>query len=331
MSETLPDSGATNTWPRRLDAAAAAVAGVSRRRAQRLIADGMVTVNGRVAGAKQKGDPVAETDAVRVSDAVGRIVAQPELPLTELARGAGWVAVDKPAGMPVHPLHEGETGTVLNAVAGRYPQVQGVGGGPENAGDASGGTSGGGGVSGGDTSGGGLRSGVVHRLDIETSGALLIALDEACWQRFREAFAQHTIEKTYLAVVAGRPKAVGRADVRLAVTRHKPARVEAVDRDSIHAEASRRCGLSWRTTQRLRDAARLEVNLETGFLHQIRATFAHLGHPVLGDPLYGNAGDHHTPAAPRLMLHAARLKLDEIDIACPPPEDFVAAVTRLKV
>lgn len=317
MSDSSGQDVAEEIWPRRLDAAAAAAAGVSRRRAQRLIADGMVTVNGRVASAGDKGSLVDASDAVTVSDAVGEVVPEPGLPLVELGRGEGWLAVDKPAGMPVHPLREGETGTVLNAVAGRFPQVQGVGG------------------SGGE---GGLKSGVVHRLDIETSGVLLIALDQEHWTRFREAFARHTTEKTYTAVVAGRPKNVGRADLRLAITRHKPAFVQAVAADSPHAEASRRCSLSWRTTQRLRDAARLEIRLETGFLHQIRATFAHLNHPVLGDPLYPRTPPRknaESPTdispAPRLMLHAANLKLDEIEIDCPPPSEFTAVVTALKM
>ncbi|MEM1446756.1 MAG: RluA family pseudouridine synthase [Planctomycetota bacterium] len=320
MDQPAADQHASGGWPRRLDAAAAAVAGVSRRRAQRLIADGMVTLNGRVTAAGDKGKLIGEHDAVAVSDEVGRVVSEPDAALTVLAAGEGWVAIDKPAGAPVHPLREGETGTVLNAVAARYPEVQGVG------------------RSGGE---GGLKSGVVHRLDVETSGVLLVALDETRWQRFREAFAGHTTEKMYTAVVAGRPRDVGRADLRLAITRHKPARVEAIPPDPDHPRfaASRRCTLSWRTTKRLADATRLDVSLDTGFLHQIRATFAHLGHPVLGDPLYGYATpvneqhveDHVPPLiAPRLMLHASSLRLGEIEVQSPLPDSFTATVTRLK-
>lgn len=312
MGDSAPSKADSEAWPRRLDAAAAAVAGVSRRRAQRLIADGMVTLNGRLAMAGDKGRLVAASDVVEVSERVGLVVPEPDSPLTVLDEGEGWVAVDKPAGVPVHPLREGETGTLLNAVAGRYPGVQGVG---ESGGE------------------GGLKSGVVHRLDVETSGVLLVALDETRWQRFRAAFAEHATEKLYTAVVAGRPRAVGQADLRLAITRHKPARVEAIppDPDHPHFAASRRCTLSWRTTQRLAEATRLEVSLDTGFLHQIRATFAHLGHPVLGDPIYGGeVSSPNAPAPHRLMLHAAALRLDEIDIQCPPPTEFVAAVTALK-
>ncbi|MEM1107074.1 MAG: RluA family pseudouridine synthase [Planctomycetota bacterium] len=303
-SPTPKDSG-----PGRLDAAVAAVAGVSRRRAQRLIADGMVTLNGRVAAGSDKGKMLTPSDAVAVLPGVGWVLPEPDRPLAVLAEGDSWVAVDKPAGVAVHPLREGETGTVLNAVAGRYPQVQGVG---ESGGE------------------GGLKSGVVHRLDVETSGVLLIALNEKRWQRFREAFAEHQTEKIYTAVVAGRPKAVGRADLRLAITRHKPSRVGVIppDPEHRHFAASRRCTLNWRTTQRLTGATRLEVKLDTGFLHQIRATFAHLGHPVLGDPIY--AEPDASLVSQRLMLHAASLRLDEINVVCPPSPEFTAEVTRLK-
>lgn len=315
-STPAPLPGA-EAWPKRLDAAAATVVGVSRRRAQRLIADGMVTLNGRLAAAGDKGKLVGEDDRVAVSDAVGRVVPELDAPLNILVEGDGWVAIDKPSGVAVHPLREGETGTVMNAVAARYPEVQGVG------------------ASGGE---GGLKSGVVHRLDVETSGVLLIALNEERWQQFREAFAKHTTEKLYVAVVAGRPRDVGRADLRLAITRHKPARVEAIppDPEHPHFASSRRCTLRWRITKRLGHAARLEVELDTGFLHQIRATFAHLGHPVLGDPLYAAPGtvQDDLPGAeieiPRLMLHAASLRLGDIEVKSPLPDEFVATVTTLK-
>lgn len=317
------------------------MAGVSRRRAQRLIGDGMVTVNGRVAAAGDKGRAVGPGDVVAVAAGVGLVVPEPppevppevppEIPpesshgplsesppgsssrlvlggLVELARGAGWVAVDKPAGRPVHPLHEGETGTVLNAVAARYPEVQGVG------------------HSGGE---GGLKSGVVHRLDVETSGVVLVALDEARWRAFREAFAGHRAGKTYTALVAGRPRGDGgRLDLRLGVRQHKPARVGVIERGDPAWERGRSCRLSWRIKRRLPGVSRVEVELETGFLHQIRVSFAHLGHPVLGDPVYGPAGGGREP---RLMLHASRLRLgEEIDVHSPLPEAFTAAMARYK-
>ena len=289
-------SGGGAQGVRRLDAAAAEVGKVSRRRAQRLIADGAVRLNGRVAGPGEKGRMIGPGDAVEVDPDVGRVVPQPEMPLVELASGPGWVAVDKPAGVPVHPLHEGETGTVLNAIAARFPQVQGIGG------------------TGGE---GGLKSGVVHRLDSETSGVLLVALDEAAWCRFREAFARHRTAKTYLAVVAGQPEPEGRVELDLAVTRHRPARVEVVG--PSHPGA-RRCDLSWRIQRNDGRTSLVAIELGTGFLHQIRATFRHLGHPIVGDTAY--APGQPLSGAPRLMLHAHRLQIDGIDVTSPPPSVF---------
>lgn len=302
-----PRGKASSAWPRRLDVVAARVGGVSRRRAQRLIADGAVTLNGHTAVAGDKGRLIEGDDAVVVSADAGRIVPQPKLPLVELASGPGWVAVDKPAGAAVHPLREGETGTVLNALAARYPQVQGVG------------------VSAGE---GGLKSGVVHRLDVDTSGVLLVALDEERWARFRAAFAEHRASKIYTAVVDGEMSGeTGYADVWLAITRHRPAYVEVVDR--AHP-AARRCTLSWKVTGRTPGTApapgnipgrrAIDIDLGTGFLHQIRATFRHLGHPVVGDAVYGSGESNQD--APRLMLHATRLKIDDIEVECPVPEGF---------
>lgn len=303
MRDDATPTNPAQGWSQRLDMAVADAAGISRRRAQRLITDGVVTLNGSVARAKDKGRLINPQDKVVVSAEVGRVVPQPEMPLTILGEGDGWVAADKPAGMAVHPLREGETGTLLNAVAGRYPQVQDVG----TSGDE-----------------GGLKSGVVHRLDVETSGVMLIALNEDRWQHFRQAFATHTTDKRYTAIVAGHPDETGHADLRLAITQHKPARVQTIPDDPTHPhfDASRRCTLEWRITQQSHDASQLEIQLGTGFLHQIRATFAHLGHPVLGDPVYGPPDSQAKVTATRMLLHASTLRLDDIEMHSPLPPEF---------
>ena len=301
MDQNQPDGPA---WPRRLDHAVAAVAGVSRRHAQRLIAAEQVRVNGRPARVGDKGSLVAGSDRVTVADRFDRVTPEPDAPLHVLAggEGHGWVAVDKPAGQPVHPLQPGETGTLLNAVAARYPRVQGVG------------------------DEGGLRAGVVHRLDIETSGVVLFALDHPDWQRFRNAFAAHLTVKKYLALVQGSPPPDGRVDLNLAVTRHRPARVEVVPADRPDA---RRCTMSFRVNERLREAALVEVRLDTGFLHQVRVSLAHLGHPLLGDARYGKPSTDMTPCR-RTMLHAASLTLDEVHAEAPAPPDFADALRSLQ-
>jgi 23S rRNA pseudouridine1911/1915/1917 synthase len=192
----------------RLDAFLALRLGVSRARARRLLAQGSVSVDGRPAAAAAKGALLAAGTLVEVcapADAADeRPVAEPRRALRLLAEGQGWVALDKPAGVPVHPLVANETGTLLNALVARFPQVAGVGE-------------------------GGLRSGVVHRLDVDTSGVVLFATAQRCWERLRAAFAEHRVEKRYRALVLGRLAGEGREEVGLIVARHRPARVRVID------------------------------------------------------------------------------------------------------
>ena len=283
--------------PCRLDAAVARQAGISTGQARRLLAGGGVELNGQTARAGDKGRRVTAADRVVVQADAERVVPQPETPLAELARGPGWVAINKPAGMPVHPLTAGETGTLLNAAVARYPELAtGAGVGHE----------------------GPLRSGVVHRLDVDTSGVLLLALTNDAWDRLRAAFAEHRAVKTYHALVQGNPAEVGRADLPLAVTRHRPARVSIVAPDHPGARAT---GLSWRTLERRGGVAKIAVSLETGFLHQIRAACAHLGFPVLGDRTYGADA---AGLAPRQMLHAAAIEIDGVSVTAEEPEDMRA-------
>ncbi|MEX0744331.1 MAG: RluA family pseudouridine synthase, partial [Phycisphaeraceae bacterium] len=267
---------------------------LSRRDVRRVLEAKRVQLNGRPASERDKGRMLAAGDRVTVQPFVRpdhrRAFANPQLPLDVAAAGEGWRIVHKPAGMPVHPLTPGETRTLLNALIAREPTVHGVG-------EA------------------GLRSGVVHRLDVETSGLVLFALTDPLWQRFRTAFADHRATKRYHAIVHGHFADVGQASARLTVARHHPARVAVVEpaqRPRADTRESRRCMLAWRTLERRKDATLIEVDLDTGFLHQIRVMLAHLGHPVAGDAVYGRPAAPAWPSAPpRLMLHATHLAIDE--------------------
>jgi 23S rRNA pseudouridine1911/1915/1917 synthase len=233
-----------------------------------------------------------------------RAIAEPELALRVLAEGPGWLAIDKPAGMPVHPLREDERGTVMNAVAARHPEVHGVGE-------------------------GGLRSGVVHRLDVDTSGVLLVATRQDTWQSLREAFAAHRVEKLYRAIVRGHLRGSGRIELPLVTARHRPARVRvASERERQRSRGVRLGSLSWRVCEPLATATLVEVRPVTGHLHQIRVTFAELGHPVAGDRAYGPPGD--PTGAARQMLHAARVAAGAIEADSPDPADFAALLERLR-
>jgi 23S rRNA pseudouridine1911/1915/1917 synthase len=291
----------------RLDVVLAQELGVSRAEARRLLGRGGVRLGAREVGLEAKGQPVhagAELVIPAWTPPDSRAPEpEPEAPLRVLAEGAGWVAVDKPAGVPVHPLAPGEGGTVLNALVARRPGVLGVGE-------------------------GGLRCGVLHRLDVGTSGVLLFATDDVHWKRLRHAFRTHQVRKTYRAVVAGALEGEGEERVRLAVTQHRPARVRVVaERDDPEGGGpGRPTRLRWRALRPLAGATLVEVDLGTGFLHQIRAVFAHRGHAVVGDAAYGGPD---LGVASRPLLHAARLDWGEVEAEAPDPPDFEEARARL--
>jgi 23S rRNA pseudouridine1911/1915/1917 synthase len=293
---------------RRLDVLLAEALGASRAQVRRLLAQGAVALDGRALGAADKGCPLPGEGTLRVVGyrpaAEQRPVPEPGAPLAVLARGPGWLVADKPAGQPVHPLREEETGTLLNALVARHPEVEGVGE-------------------------GGLRSGVVHRLDVDTSGALLVATREESWQRLRDAFRRHRVEKVYRAIVLGRLQEERALRLGLVVARHRPARVSVVPAErAVHDSQVRVGTLRVRPLEVFAGATLVEVRPETGFLHQIRASLAHLGHPVAGDRVYGPPED--TSGAPRQLLHAARLAFEEVRAESPDPEDFRSHLVRLR-
>lgn len=290
----------------RLDAFLASRLGLSRSRVRWLLEAGRVRVDGRRVGPRrgglslESGSEVTVAPFARPEDWLPP--PEPELPLAVLARGPGWVAVDKPPGRPVHPLRPGERGTVLGALLAREPRVAGIGE-------------------------GGLRSGVVHRLDVGTSGVLLFALTGERFRSLRRAFAGHRVRKRYRALVEGELAGRGVEVPWLRVARHRPARVRAARPGEPGARPTR---LAWRAVEALPGATLLEVELETGFLHQIRATFAALGHPVAGDRLYGSDSPPGLPGLARPLLHAATVAAGDVRAESPDPPDLVAALAALR-
>ena len=288
----------------RLDRYLAGTLGASRGQVRRLLSQGGVAVDDRLVGPGAKGQALTAGSRIEVTrfrpPASQHPLPDPEVLLAVLGEGDGWIAVEKPPGTPVHPLTEGERGTLLNALIARSPEVLGVG-------EA------------------GLRSGVVHRLDVETSGVLLFATREDCWRKLREAFRRRRVHKRYRAIVAGELAGEGDLVLHLGVTQHRPARVRVL---SAGAPGSRMTSLRWRAGESGAGATLVEVEPLTGFLHQIRVSLAHLGHPILGDALYGTPG---APDAPRLMLHAAAIGYREIDVCSPDPPDFREALGRLGI
>jgi len=290
---------------RRLDVFLVERLSLSRGGARRLLASGAVRIGGRTLAEGDKGVALCAGERVEVAAAArtdaDRIPHEPETALCVLAHGPGWLVADKPAGVPVHPLVAAERGTLLGAVAARHPEIQGIGE-------------------------GGLRSGVVHRLDVDTSGALLLATETAQWQRLRAAFREHRVDKRYRAIALGDMAADGEIELPLVIARHRPGFVRSANPGELGF--ARRAITRWHVLERLRGVTLLEVQTVTGFLHQVRATLAHLGHPLAGDRTYAPDGD--ATGAERHMLHAAALGFEEIRAESPDARDFAELIAALR-
>jgi len=258
----------------RLDLALARRIGTSRARVQRLIEGGTVLVDGcprRKDHALHVGEEVVWTAALLTEAAVS--LEPEELPITVVYEDEALLVVDKPAGLVVHPAPGHETGTLVHALLAR-----GIGGGH------------------------GARPGIVHRLDRDTSGLLVVARSEAVYQRLVELMAARRIERTYTALAVGRlPQDEGTIDAPIG--RH----VRDRKRMSLHTVAPQRAVTHFSVVRRYAGHTLLDVRLETGRTHQIRVHFAAIGYPVAGDVVYGRRA---RPAGlERQFLHARRLAL----------------------
>ena len=276
------------TEQERLDVCAARFC-VSRAQAARLIRDGQVSVNGteqRKPGFElQPGDTVAIVfPPVREVE----LVAQ-DIPVSILYEDDHLAIIDKPAGLVVHPGAGNPDGTLVNALMAQLSNLSGIGG--------------------------ELRPGIVHRLDKDTSGLILIAKDDETHQALSDMLANREIEKHYHAVVEGH-------------MHENEGRIEASigrslkDRKKMAIRPDGRYALTeWRVINPdFHHGTLLDVHILTGRTHQIRVHMASIGHPVMGDPIYG-----HPKNAPRLMLHAYSLRFrhpatgEEITMTSPCP------------
>ena len=254
----------------------------SRSRIEGLIKAGFVTVNGAVA--EKAGMKVAEDDeiVVEVPPPVPAVPEPEDIPLDVVFEDADMLVVNKAPGMVVHPAPGHFTGTLVNALLHRCPDLSGIGG--------------------------VARPGIVHRLDQDTSGLIVVAKSQAAMDGLVKAFSSHrNIEKTYLAIVHGRPRLdAGRIENligRHPVDRKRMAIVEKNGKVAI---------TNWRVFDcSRRKSTAVECKIETGRTHQIRVHMASLGCPVIGDRTYGKAAldKKLDPVPARQMLHAWKLKL----------------------
>lgn len=280
------------------------IPGWSRRQSHAAIAAGAVLVNRRRG---RKGDMVQPGDviAARLGQFVGELAGQRDLPLSVLYEDEALVIVDKPAGMPTVALRPGDRGTVANALLARYPELAQVGR--------------------------LFEAGLVHRLDTPTSGVLAAARTIADWQRLRAQFNARQVGKLYMAAVAGAVPHAGVITTPIAPRPGDPRKMVACTASA--PSAARPATTRYRVLQRWRAGTLLAVVIPTGVRHQIRAHLASIGHPVLGDALYGD--ESSASAATRLMLHAARLSLihprtgNRLAVRSPLPDDFRGALSQL--
>ena len=278
--------------------------GFSRSRIEGLIKAGFVTVNGVVA--EKAGMKVSESDdvVVTVPPPVPAVPEPEDIPLSIVYEDDDLVVVDKPPGLVVHPAPGHFTGTLVNALLHHCPTLSGIGG--------------------------VARPGIVHRLDQDTSGLLVVAKTQAAMDGLVRAFASHRdVEKTYLAVVHGRPR-LDSGRIENLIGRHPVDR----KRMAIVEKGGKLAITNWRVVSvspRPTPTSLLECRIETGRTHQIRVHLASLGCPVVGDRTYGKSAlDRRLDPAPaRQLLHAWRLKLwhptrrVEMVFEAPIPADFI--------
>lgn len=258
----------------RLDVIAALAADVTRSRAGALIRDGAVQVNGAVqnkAGLKlRSGDAIC----IRLPEAQPSHVEAQDIPLEILYQDADLAVVYKPSGMVVHPAAGNPDGTMVNALLMHLDGLSGIGG--------------------------EIRPGIVHRIDKDTSGLLLVAKNDRTHVKLAAQIAAHSIERAYRAIVIGHMKAE-EGDVDAPIGRHPTDR-----KKMAIVPGGREARTHWRVLEPLRGATLVECVLSTGRTHQIRVHMASLGHPVLGDPVYGPKKSPY-PVEGGQLLHAFRL------------------------
>ena len=264
----------------RLDKALAEASGLSRERIKALIGEGKVRVDG---------SPVSQASAKSAEGARFEIVVPPpadakaapeEIPLTIVYEDEHLIVIDKPAGMVVHPAAGHPAGTLVNALLhhckGRLSGIGGV-----------------------------ARPGIVHRIDKDTSGLLVVAKSDAAHEGLARQFADHSLERVYLAVVNGHPNPpqgtvstrIGRSDAN----RKKMAVLPNNSSRGKHAVTH------YKVLQKMDHCALVECRLETGRTHQVRVHLASIGHALLGDPLYGRANPQLRPILQRLDFHRQAL------------------------
>jgi 23S rRNA pseudouridine1911/1915/1917 synthase len=283
---------------------------LSRGAIQRLIARGEIRINGHPVKATHA-PRAGEQIEIRWPEATAATALPQDIPLEILFEDESLLVVNKPPDRVVHPSAGHPEGTLVNALlhhcAGQLSGIGGV-----------------------------ARPGIVHRLDKETSGCLIVAKNDESHLALSAQFADRGVEKIYHAIVCGVMMSE-RGDIRAAIARHPTHRKRMAVTDGRGREA----WTGYRVLERLREAALVEATLHTGRTHQIRVHFKHIGFPLVGDATYGNRQNKRLTEltgyqAPRQMLHASRLAFKhprtgkKLTFEAPWPEDFRDALATLR-
>ena len=273
--------------------------GLTRSQLRRLIESGSVLLNGRPAKPSQK---VKGGDRVSVSVPPPRRLdlAAQWMPLEVVYQDRDLVVIDKPAGLSVHPGPGHPDHTLVNGLLALCPDIQGIGD--------------------------GIRPGIVHRLDKDTSGLMVVAKNHQTHQSLSAQIKDRLVIKGYLALATGKP------------TQHKGQIDAPIARDPRHRKrmavvlGGRESRTNYRVLESIADFSLLELYLRTGRTHQVRVHLAYLGHPLLGDRLYGKP----SPLLPRHFLHAHHLGFrhpatsKEVEFHSSLPKDLAAVVELLR-
>jgi 23S rRNA pseudouridine1911/1915/1917 synthase len=268
--------------------------GWSRAQIQRLIAKGKTLVNGRQRRASYK-LKVDERIEVHDSPQVASRLVPEKFPLVVVHEDEFLAVIDKPSGMVVHPGAGIQTKTLANALITRFPEIKGLG--PKE------------------------KPGIVHRLDKETSGVILIARTQMAYQELQRQFKAREVEKIYIGLVWGKmPQEDGK--ITWAIGRH----IRRGERMSVRTRKPRIAETHYRVKKPLGDFTLLEIRPVTGRTHQIRVHMAASGHPVVADSRYGRTKVYS--GCPRLFLHAHRLTVthpssgEKVSFESPLPDDL---------
>jgi 23S rRNA pseudouridine1911/1915/1917 synthase len=292
--------------------------GLSRTKIERLIAEGLVTVNGEPTASKYQ-VKAGEKITVTIPALAPTYLEAEDIDIEIVYEDDHLAVVNKPAGMVTHPAAGNQTGTLVNALLHRFGSLA--------------------------ESSGMNRPGIVHRLDKNTSGLLVVAKTEIGFAGLQKAIQERRVVRTYWAIICGHMKETeGTIDLPIGRSRSDRKKMSVTDLHSREAQTY------YRVTERFRSYDLLEITLGSGRTHQIRVHCSHLGHPVLGDSEYGGRENWHrglsTPdrllskkilaGLTRQALHAIRLEFDHpvtgkrMKFEAELPEELVAAIERIK-